>query len=203
MPNPGTVGGTLFDTTLLAGAPDTFGGGGMGVPLYEEGNINRQIPGVAGAITPAATGSDVVVGVYQLPANCFDVAGRGITVTAAGVFAANGNTKRIKMWFNPATAVIGSAVGGGGTLMADTGAVTTNGGGWELGGNAFKRGAAGSNTQTITSNGSMAGAVHGGTIAPLDATATEGAPILVAVTINNTTTATDAGMSFLEVNAMN
>jgi hypothetical protein len=168
-----------------------------------EGNINRQVPGVAGAIAPGATGVDNVVAVYSLPANSLDAAGRGITVTASGNFAANGNNKRIKLWWNPATAVVGSTVGASGTLMADTGTVTQSGLSWVVGGNVFKRGAAGSNTQTVVSNGMIVGSTHGGVTISADATAVENAPILVAVTINNTTTATDAVFVWLEVNAMN
>lgn len=200
MSNPGTVGGTLADTTLLFGAPDTFGGGSA--PLFEEGNIYRAVPGVAGGITPGATAADNVVAVYSLPAGSLDVAGRGLTITAAGKFAANGNTKQVKLWFNATTAVVGSTITGG-TLMADTGAVTTNAGGWEVSGNVFKRGAAGSNTQTVTSNGAVAGATHVGVSAPVDTTAVENAAILIAVTCNCTTTATDALLAFIEINAMN
>jgi hypothetical protein len=63
--------------------------------------------------------------------------------------------------------------------------------------------AANSNTQTTTSNGAIAGATHEGLVPPLDATAVENAAILIAVTINNTTTTTDASICWLEVNAMN
>lgn len=171
--------------------------------MAAEGNINRQVPGVAGAVAPGATGADNVVAVYSIPANCFDAANRGITITAAGQFAANANNKRIKLWFNPASAVVGSTIGAGGTLLSDTGVVATNGGGWEIGGNVFKRGAAGSNTQTCTSNGAVAGGVHVGVVAPADATAVENAAILVAVTINNTTAVGDSSLVWLEVNAMN
>ena len=202
MPNPGTVGGTLFDNTMLAGAPDTFGGGGMSVPLFEEGNIFRGVYGVAAALTPASLGADVVVAVYSIPAGSFDVAGRGITVTAEGTFAANGNNKRQKLWFAPTTAIVGQAIVGG-SLITDGGLVTTNGGGWFLAGNVFKRGLSGSNTQLITSAGAINGAVHAGISGPLDATAVENAAILVAVTINNTTNLADSGLSFFEINAMN
>jgi len=177
-------------------------GGGVATFL-EEGNISRQVPGVAGAVAPGAIGADNVVAVYSLPANSFDQALRGLTITAAGQFAANANTKRVKLWFNPSTAVVGSTIGAGGSLLADTGAVTTNSGGWEVGGNVFKRGAAGSNTQTCTSNGAVAGGVHVGVVPPLDATAVESGAILVAVTINNTTAVGDASLCWLEVNGMN
>lgn len=173
--------------------------------MLAEGNINRQVPGVAAQVTPAATGGDYVVAVYSLPASFFDgLAGtnRGITINANGNFAANGNNKRIKLFFNATTAVVGALITGG-TLMADTGVVATNAGAWQLSGNAFKRGAAGSNTQTVTSNGAIAGGSHLGLSPSVDTVAVENAPILIAVTINNTTTATDAGIAFFDVNAMN
>ncbi|MCC8963770.1 hypothetical protein H8A95_15980 [Bradyrhizobium sp. Pear76] len=173
--------------------------------MAAEGNINRQIPGVAAAIAPASTGADIVVGVYALPANFFDgLAGtnRTLSAIASGNFAANANTKRIKLWFNATTAVVGSAVVGG-TLLADTGAVATNAGGWQVTGTIGKRGAAGSNTQTVISGGAVSGGTHNGVTPCVDTVAVESGQILIAVTINNTTAAGDASMAFFETNAMN
>jgi hypothetical protein len=168
-----------------------------------QGNINVQSPGVAGGVSPGATGSDIVVFVYSLPANSFDQAGREIYVEGWAQFAANANTKRVKLFYNATTAVVGSTITGG-TLMADTGAITQNGGSALLQGNVVKRGAANSNTQTLFPGGVVLSGSHVGLSTPAaDVTAVENAPILIAMTINNTTTATDAlGIAFV-VNGMN
>jgi hypothetical protein len=169
-----------------------------------EGNINRQCPGVAGGVAPGATGADNVVAVFSIPANSFDAALRMLTMQAWVQFAANGNTKRAKLWFNPSTAVIGSTIGASGTLMADTGAVTQNGGTALLSGSVIKRGAANSNTQTVLPEGVSLSGSHAGLSTPAaDTTAVENAAILVALTINNTTATTDALGIALQVNGMN
>ena len=177
-------------------------GSGTGTVL-SEGNLYRAQYLAAGAISPGATGADNVLAVYSIPANSFDVAGRGISITASGSFAANGNTKECKIIFNPSTAVVGSTVGTGGTTIADTGASSGNNVGWALYANVFKVGANGSNTQYAQETGTVVGATHGGMGVPVYPTATESGAILVAVTGNATTTATDIKLNFVEINAMN
>jgi hypothetical protein len=164
--------------------------------------LARQVPGVAGAVAPGATGADNVVGVITIPANYLAFNGQGIEVTASGNFAVNANNKRIKLWFNATTAVVGSTITGG-TLLADTGVVATSGVGWLVQGGVFKRGSLGANTQTTESIGAVSGGTHDGVVINVDTTAVETAPILCAVTINNTTTVTDAVMSEFEVDAWN
>jgi hypothetical protein len=114
-----------------------------------------------------------------------------------------GHTKDIKIIFNPTTAVVGSTVGTGGSTVCDTGVVTTSGGGWQVSAFVYKYGAAGSNTQMGLNSGSIAGVAHLGTATPVLITATESGAILVAVTGNATTTASDIVFNFLEVNALN
>ena len=178
---------------------------GAGTATFlEEGNISRQVPGVTGGVNPGATGADNVIGVYSIPASSFDQAGRGVTMTAAGNFAATGNNKRCKLIINPATAVLGSTVGAGGITISDTGTVAQNGGAWVLMGSLFKRGANGSNTQVAIPGGVLLSASHAGaTAACQEVTATESGAILLAVTGNATTAASDILLSFFEVNAMN
>jgi hypothetical protein len=176
-----------------------FGSGSATFP--EEGNVNRQIS--SSGVNPGATAADNVLAVYALPANSFDQALRGITVSAAGSFAANGNNKRVKIIFNPATAVVGSTVGSGGTTICDTGTVTTNGAGWQLQASVFKYGAAGSNTQIGIHNQAQIGAAVASMLSPSLITATESGAINIAVTGNATTAATDIAFNWLEVNAMN
>lgn len=176
-----------------------FGAGAANFP--EEGNINRQIS--SAGVSPGATGADNVIAVYALPANSFDQALRGITISAAGAFAANGNNKRIKIIFNPATAVVGSTVGSGGTTICDSGTVTTNGAGWQLQGTVFKYGSAGSNTQLGIHNQAQIGAAVASMLSPSLITAAENGAINIAVTGNATTATTDIVFNWLEVNAMN
>ena len=160
-------------------------------------NIYRTCPGVAAAVAPANTGGDYVVGVYSLPGGSLDLAGRAIEADAWVEFASNGNTKRWKIWFNPSAAVVGSTITGG-TLLFDSGAVTTNGGSANGYGQVVKRGANGSNTQTT-----LPGAINSNAASCADTTATESAAILFAVTINNTTNAADCSLTEFEVNVDN
>lgn len=195
----GVVPGTGIEPSSML---TQFGAGTATFP--EEGNINRQVPGVTGAVSPGATGADNVIFVYSMPANSFDASGRGVTITAAGNFAANGNTKTVKMILNPSTAVVGSTVGAGGTTIASTGAVTQNGGAWVMNASLFKRGANGSNTQVAVPGGVVLSGSHAGaTAACAEVTATESGAILIAITGNAATTATDILGVFFEVNAMN
>lgn len=169
--------------------------------MLEEGNINRQIS--SAGINPGGTAADNVLAVYTLPANAFDLLGRGLSITAQGSFGATGNNKRIKIIWNPATAVVGSTVGGSGTTIADTAVVATSGGGWSVQGNVFKYGANGSNTQICLHQQAQIGSATAVLLAPSLATATESGTILVAVTGNATTATTDIIFNFLEINAMN
>lgn len=202
---PGLVDGTWLKGILagqnpLPSAIQTYFGGGLG-SFPEEGNISRQIS--AAGINPGATAADNVLAVYSIPANSFDAAGRGLIIQALGSFAANGNNKTVKIIFNPATAVVGSTVGGGGTTVATTGVSAGNGVGWQLGANIFKYGALGSNTQFTVQTAAIVGTALGGIGVPVNAAAVESAAILIAVTGNAATTATDIIFNFLEVNAMN
>jgi hypothetical protein len=175
-------------------------GAGAGTFLGE-GNINRQISAVG--VGPGATAVDSVLAVYAMPPSSFDVANRGITITAAGSFGATANNKRVKLIFNPATALVGATVGVGGTTICDTGTVATNGGGWQLQGSVFKYGAAGSNTQLGIHDQAQCGSAVSAMLAPSLITATESGAILVAVTGNATTATSDITFNWLEVNAMN
>ena len=166
------------------------------------GNTSTQVS--AAGVSPGATGSDYVLQVFSIPANTFDIAGRTVQITSQGSFAANTNSKRLKIIVGCTTAVVGSAVTGG-TAIVDTGAQTTNanGGGWSLQGTVTKYGAAGSNTQLGTNNGGIVNTTHVGTSAPALLTMPENAPILIAVTGNAVTATTDILANWFEVTAMN
>lgn len=165
-----------------------------------QGNMNLQVS--SAGVQPGATAADNVLAVMTIPASAFDVAGRGITITAAGSFGATGNNKRVKLIFNPSAAVVGSTVTGG-TTVADTGTVATNGGGWCLCASVFKYGAAGSNTQIAVHQQAQVGAAVAALAAPSLVTATESGSVLVAVTGNASTAASDIIFNLLEANWTN
>lgn len=172
-----------------------------GSSIAPQGDLSVQIS--SGGVQPGGTGGDYVLAVFTIPANAFDQAGRGVAIQAQGSFGATVNTKRVKIIFNPSSATVGSVVGSGGTTACDSGSVTTNGGGWVLNADVFKYGASGSNTQICLNTGAIAGSSHLGTSAPALATATESGAILVAVTGNATTAATDITFNFLQAVWMN
>lgn len=182
----------------IAMSPGAFGSGTA--KLMCAGNISTQVS--ATGISPAATGADKVLAVFSLPANSFDIAGRTIQIQAEGGFGSNGNNKQIKLIFNATTAVVGQTVSGG-TTVADTGTVTTNGGGWALSAEICKYGNPGSNTQMAVHQQAQVGGAVSALLAPAALTATESGAILIAVTGNATTTATDIALNFLQIFAQN
>lgn len=177
-----------------------FGGGGALSSFGLEGNINRQ---VSAGINPASTAADIVLAIFILPAGCFDQAGRGINLLAIGSFAANTNTKTIKMIYNPTTAVVGSVVSGGTTIASGTANTVATAGGWNLEANIFKYGILGSNTQIGLHTAFQSGNAVGALVAPAALTAPENAAILLAITGNAATTTTDIALNLFEINAMN
>ena len=163
----------------------------------------RQALAAANAVAPANTAGDYVVGVYTLPAGAFGGnAGQvqNLYISTAGVFAANNNSKRIKIFAGATNPTVGAVVSGG-TLIADTGAQTTsaNGGGWLLQSQILRVGV---NKQLAVQDGAIVNASHVGTLAPIDLTLTEANAITICVTVNNTTTASDAKYQYLEVDAL-
>lgn len=182
-------------------ASEVTGFGGGTALIRESGNINAQI--VSAGISPGATAADNVLAFFSLPGGTFDVSGRGIQVTAQGAFGATGNNKDVKIIFNPATAVVGSTVGAGGTTIADSGVVATNNLGWSLQANVFKYGAAGSNTQIGLHQQAQIGAAVASMLKPSLITAVESGAILIAVTGNAATATSDIVLNFLEVSGMN
>lgn len=205
-----------------AGTKTIFGNsfaGGFAAPpnnslFSEEGNLYRKSGNpIAGNGTD--TTDDILWGIV-IPANAFDIAGRGICVTAQGSLASNGNNKRYRIWMNPTMAgqtvnasgeISGGTVSGvgPGAILLDSGVVTASGanGGWSLFANFFKFGAAGSNTQY--SQGSVINAnSHAGIAAPTFPTLAENAAMNLVVTGSSSTTgaANDVVLAFFEVNAM-
>lgn len=165
------------------------------------GLINRQIS--ATGVQPGGTAADNVLAVYSLPANSFDVAGRAFEITACGTYGATANSKTVKLILNPSTAVVGSTVGSGGTTICSTGTVTTNGGGWSLRATFTKYGVAGSNTQLGLNLSNQQGSTTPVIIAPAAITAVESGAILIAVTGNAATAASDILFNYLEIYGKN
>ncbi|MEI7296601.1 hypothetical protein WCQ02_31045 [Paraburkholderia tropica] len=174
-----TAGNQLSSQAIQAGSASAPGSVKTG------GNVSVQV-NATGQGNAAAT-TDTVLFTYALPANALDVAGRQVTIVAAGTFAANANNKRVKIWWGTTTQTVGSAVAGG-TLIADSGVVTTSAGGWSGSVQVSKYGAAGSNTQIATNAQMAAGTSSLGTAAPVALTATESAVINITVTGSSSTT---------------
>jgi hypothetical protein len=159
------------------------------------GNITTQVS--AAGVSPGATSGDYVLATYTIPASAFDVAGREIKITGFGQYAANGNTKQLKIYVGCTTATVGSAVSGG-TAIADSGAVTANSTGWRVVARVLKYGAAASNTQMGFQDSSTTSSSK-----PTALTLTESGAIKIAVTGNATTTATDIVLNGLVVEYAN
>ena len=168
----------------------TLPGGALsnGVNVKESGNYWNTTP--SGGVSPAGTGSGYIVGLATLPANAFNAAGRNITVTAQGNFAANANTKTVSIVVNPTAPAVGSVVSGG-TTIATTGAVTTNGSAWAIGADIIKTGALGSNTQTALHNPTQVGSAVPALTPCQSLTLTENAAVTVALVINAATAVGD------------
>jgi hypothetical protein len=183
---------------MTATESEFFGNGTASFGL--EGNLTAQ---ASAGVNPAATGADKVLAVYSLPANSLDQAGRAVAISASGSYGSNTNTKEVKIIVGAAAAVVGSTIGSGGTTIADSGAVTTNGTGWQLSANILKYGAAGSNTQIGSHTGAQNGSAGGALLAPSALTLAENLPILIAVVGNATTATTDIALNAFTVKAAN
>ncbi len=175
-------------------------GGGGGI-FGSEGNIALQIS--SAGVTPAATGSDYVVAVYNLPALTFDQALRAIEISAYGTLAGTTNAKTIKIIVGATAPAVGSVVSGGTTIASATNTATSVSGGWSLMCMIAKYGIAGSNTQQAIHFSSQMGALILALVAPQNLTLTESATIPIAVTANAATTATDIVFNMFQVNMMN
>ena len=176
----------------IANAPGPAGSGAG--TFGRSGNINTTIS--SAGLSPGNTGGDYVVAFFALPASSFDIANRAMQIQAAGSFAANGNTKRVKVQVSNTLPVVGNTIASA-TAIADSTAVTTNGGGWQFTAELTKYGAAGSNTQIAIHNVAQ-GVGSVALLAPQLLTLTENATIYVALTANCTTTATDVVFNFLQ-----
>ena len=181
----------------------TYFGGGSGT-LLEEGNLNRQLGNPLAGNNGDTT--DDVLASYPMPASSFDVAGRGLCITAQGTTGQTNNDKRVKLWFN---ATISAGIVTGGSVIADTGpwingTVPNNNVGWQLMANVFKYGTAGSNTQYAQGT-AILGGIHGGIGSPVFPTALESGAIVIALTGSSYTTgaANDVVGAWFEINAMN
>jgi hypothetical protein len=176
-------------------------GSGTG-SMREAGTLTLQTS--TSGINPGGTNADNVLAVYTLPANSLYSAGNGLYISAIGTFANNVNSKRVKIIIGPSTAVVGSTVGSGGTTIADTGAYSTAAAAtWSVAAAVYKYGAAGSNTQLGIHVSSQINTSVTNLTAPSSLTLTESGAILIALTGNAATTATDIALNFFEIMAQN
>lgn len=178
--------------------PSSSGGLAIQQFNYLAAGNTRQTP-----VNPGATGADNVLAVFTIPAGFFDgVSGRGFRFMAMGSFATNGNNKTVKIIFNPATAVVGSTVGTGGTTLVSTGVTAASNQEWFV--DAAVIDPPGSvNSQIGFSMLSWFGLIGVTTFAPsivpTTISAIESADILVAITGNAATTATDISLLYAAI----
>lgn len=182
--------------------------------LKTEGNIFRSISGAG--VGNAADTTDDIIGGIALDAGAFDIAGRGLCITAQGTTGATTNNKRFKLFLNPTmsgqTVTNGLITGGhvtAGTPIVDSGTwvngtTANSAAGWQAICQLFKYGAAGSNTQ-LAQGSPILGILHGGIQAAQALTLTESGIINIVVTGASYTTgaANDVLLQMFEVNAMN
>ncbi len=192
-----------FTLNQLGLGPSLFGGGTA--TMEESGNI--YVASGNPLTNPASITNDNVLAVYSIPGGSFSAAGKGIEVTAAGNLGNDSQAKRIKLIWNPTTAVVGSAVATNSTsfLLGDTGSTTNSGSacGWCIESQVYKYGALGSNTQIGQEIGVIIGSVHGGMGLASALTTNESLPILVAVTGNATSSVGDISLYNINIEAFN
>jgi len=178
--------------------------GGLAIQQF---NYMATGPRQFATVQPGATAADNVLGAFTIPAGYFDgFSGKGLRITAFGTLAANTQVKTVKLIYNPATAVIGSTVGTGGTTILTTGAlsaaVNTQ---WYF--DAIIADLVGSNNQqgigllswfTTTALAPSFIAM----VAPATITADETAAINIALTGNAATATTDISMLYFNVVAL-
>ena len=190
-----------FKGKFVSAADSVMAFGKGGITFKLGGNVNQQVS--CAGINPGATAADNVLAFFSIPPICFDAANRGVLIEAGGSFGSTANNKRLKIIFNPATAVVGSTVGASGVTICDTGTVATNGGGWSMAAQVIKYGGLASNTQIGIHTQAQIGNAVAALLAPSLITATESGAILVAVTGNASTATTDIVFNWLAVSAFN
>ena len=180
------------------------------------GILARQSLASGAGISPAATGADNVIAAYTLPANTLNYSPNGNSITGIpltqtaglkirvwGHFAANANNKTVKIIWNPATAVVGSTVGTGGTTLVTSGVVAINGLGFYAEAFVMATGIDGANTQVCGQTVGQFGATFISPPVTQYTTAVQSTAILIAVTGNAATTATDIVLDCFEVGGSN
>lgn len=156
-------------------------------------------------LSPATTGGDYVIAAYTLPANMLNyvsqaavAGGPALRIFVRGHTAANGNNKTIKVIFNATTATVGSAVSGG-TTLASTGVVTINAKSFVIMAWVQKVGLPNANTQIGGADLILSDATPVSAGVPVYPAATENADILIAITGNAATAATDIVIDSYEI----
>lgn len=189
--------------------------GNSGTSMQEEGTLYRY---AGPSISPGALTVDSVLAVFTLPANAFDggsltdllsgaittgTSNRGIQIEAVGGFGpTNATNHRIKIIVGATSAVVGQTVSGG-TVIADTGNVTTVSVGWSIGAQLYKYGAAGSNTQVAIHQPTQTGAAVSSLLSPQLLTLNESQPIIIAITGNATTATADITLNLAIITGFN
>lgn len=129
-----------------------------GVFLNSAGSTNGLVqPGLGGSIYKSVTAGnntstgETTLDSYSVAANLLNANGRGLRITAWGTFAANANTKTVRLKFGSTDLTSGAFTG------------TTNGGSWKVSATILRTGAAtqtavcdwGTTTGTVSRQGNV------------------------------------------------
>jgi hypothetical protein len=125
----------------------------------------------------------------------------GIRIKVRGHTAANGNNKTVKVIFNATTATVGSTVSGG-TTLASTGVVTINAKSFVIDAWVSKVGLPNANTQVGGADLILSDATPVSAGVAVYPAAVEASDILIAITGNAATTATDIVIDSYEILAL-
>ena len=184
--------------------PTFLGGGrsagGVGVALRKDFYST--------GIQPGGTAGVYVLASHVIPANTFNQIGVGGTygpvlkITALGHFAATANNKTVAIYANATAADVGSVISGG-TAILTTGVVAINNLGFVLTAYIAKTGLPNSKTQIGGYVYAAAGASVISPSLPVSLTADESKDIIVAVTGNAATAATDIVLDGFLIEALN
>lgn len=176
--------GAFYNSTIDAVNAQTQFGQATGPDLASYGGINRQ---VSSGVNPGATAVDSVLAVYSLPAGALANLNQGLTITGKGSFGATANNKTLKLIWGATAAVVGQAVTGG-TTIATSGVVATNGGGWSISAEVYRTDATHDLAFPINPLG-----------APIQLTVDNTQPTLIALTGNAATAVGDISAFLFEI----
>ena len=184
----------------ISGEPNLVPIGQMGSSSDYFSLMGQIVPGrivSASGLSPASTGGDYVLAAVPLPANLFDSAlGRSLDVNVFGSFAANVNTKTIKIFIGATSPVVGSLISGGTLIASGSASTSAAGGGWSFGANIFSVSAG---VQLAVHQSFQSGNAVGALQAPTAVAIAAGAVSNIVITGNAASATTDIVLNVLQL----